>query len=218
MEFLRSEVVSSVTKVNHVKFTIKADVCLDNLFCSVKMRVYKIDLGQYKVELQRRSGDSIAVSRLHSMMSKYLKSATPVNQASLLQQSHDSTGFDSNQGRPANIDAENSTLPLPLAGDSKLDLAPLLYLASDSQDVALQAEGVSALAQAAQDSAAAQLCTPEVFALLQRLAQVVNFSIAESLFRITCSLAVLPQAHQHSDFFSLHKSLKESRCAARLRF
>jgi hypothetical protein len=208
MEFMRSEVVSSILKVNHTKFTIKADVCLDHFFCTVKVRMYKGDVGQYSVELQQRSGDSIAFSRLYTKISEYLATDMPVNRMSMLR----------DHCRPSSIEPKHSAWPCTLDVDAEGNLAPLLYLAGNSEDVALQAEAVSGLARAAQDNAAAQLCTPEAFALLQQLTQVVSFSVAEPLSRILGSLAVLPQANPHSDFFSLRASLKDNRFVTQLSF
>lgn len=60
IDFLEADAAGLITKVNHEKYTIKAEIFVDGSFCEVKVRVYNVSIGQYAVEMQRQSGDGIA--------------------------------------------------------------------------------------------------------------------------------------------------------------
>jgi len=62
---------SRVNKVNQKKFTIRADVIVDGLACSIKVHVYTEDTGCL-MEFQKRSGDSIAFSKAFDIVSAHL--------------------------------------------------------------------------------------------------------------------------------------------------
>jgi hypothetical protein len=62
-------------KVNRSKFTIKAQISIDGFSCVAKVYIYKKEegwpsSGQYVVDIQRRSGDSLVFRRLYRWVSQ----------------------------------------------------------------------------------------------------------------------------------------------------
>jgi hypothetical protein len=64
---------SIVTKVRHSKFAIKADMFVDMMMCSIKIRVYSQGSGQFAIEFQKRTGDAIAFQNTFQKAVAYLK-------------------------------------------------------------------------------------------------------------------------------------------------
>lgn len=73
LDFLGKEAVSTITKMRRAKFSIKADVFVDSMMCSLKIRVYRQESGQFAIELQRRSGDTISFNVTFQKLAAYLK-------------------------------------------------------------------------------------------------------------------------------------------------
>lgn len=65
---------SRIIKVSSRKFAIKAEIGFDNLLCGVKARVYRQPSGHHCVEMQRRSGDTIAFNRFYNSLSQHMQS------------------------------------------------------------------------------------------------------------------------------------------------
>jgi len=171
IDLLGAKGVGSISKVNRVKFTINAEICLDGLSCLIKVRIYRQSSGTYLVEMQRRSGDSIAFHRVHRWASHDLNSGADLELPT----------FDSCPEQAQHVFADASIAPL-------LDLA-------QTGNAQLQAEAVQGLLQAATNvHLALQLCSPQAFALFRGLLEVVCFSVAEPLARMLCCLASLPEA------------------------
>lgn len=175
IDFLRTEAASLITKVNCTKFTIKAEVCLDGLSCEIKVRIYQSAFGGHMVEMQRRSGDSIAFHRLYQWASQHLNS--DANSQHLL------------------VEPQGASVPLPVidaGGDGSV--APLLDLVGNSGNAQLQAEGLQGLLHTSKNAdAALQLCSTQAFVFFQDLLQIVCFSIAAPLSQLLCYLASLPE-------------------------
>jgi hypothetical protein len=74
LHFLNEAVTSRITKVSWRKFTIKAEIVIDNMNCEVKARVYTQASGNPCVEMQRRNGDTIAFNRFYQCLSQHMKS------------------------------------------------------------------------------------------------------------------------------------------------
>jgi hypothetical protein len=199
IQFFEEEVRSKISKVRRAKFAIKAEVYLEDMYCMVKVRVYKLSAGEYTIELQRRSGDCIGFNRLFSRASQYMKARM-----------HESTSQVQVETKGLSV-IETHFLKTLMADVDACDvssLAPLLDLAETSGDVMLQAEAMVGLAQAARDSQlAVHMLTPQVFAMLHKMAQVVCFSVAEPLSRLVYCLAALPQAQNHKELHHLQASL-----------
>lgn len=192
LDFLGVEVDGKITKVNRTKCTIKAEVRVDGLTCMTKLRIYRQGLGQqHVVEMQRRSGDSLAFQRLFRWASDHISSCTNSQFVDQLVEPNLSNG--------ANIEPP-SFLRAPFpdhVADSHASVAPLLELVESSDsNQRLQAEAVEGLLLAAQEQPhlAVQLCTPETFLVFQNLLQLMQFSIAEPLCRLLCCLAMVPEA------------------------
>lgn len=199
IEFLDKKVESScVTKVSRKKLTIKADVCLEAFHCEIKVRIYRQALGGYSIEMQRRCGDAIAFNRLWQRVSEHLNSCMSsvgvpcAPQSTMLEE----------------IEPIISDLPGDIGDSSGVCLEPLLSLAECS-DPRLQAEAMLALAHAAQNAEiAAQLCTPQVFLLFQKMSEAVCFNILEPLSRLVCLLSALPQAESLPEMQRLQESIQ----------
>jgi hypothetical protein len=213
VDFLDKEVRRScINKVSRKKLTIKAEVCLETSHCEMKARVYRQALGGYSVELQRRCGDVIAFNHLWQGLSRHLNLCmTGVGGA---------YGAHSTQPliEPIIPDVPCEDVVAQDVESSSGSLQPLLSLAECS-DPRLQAEAILALAHAAQNmKVAAQLCTPQVLLLLQRMSEAVCFNILEPLWRLVCLLSVLPEARGLPEMQHLQESLKvvgfaENSCA-----
>lgn len=79
MNFFVSQVVSELEKVRTLKYSIKAQVFVEGIACTLKVRVYNKSVGsdglrQYAVEFQRRSGNSFAFASLYRLAADFLKS------------------------------------------------------------------------------------------------------------------------------------------------
>jgi hypothetical protein len=75
LDFLEQEVISSITKVNHKKASIKAEVFHMNLACQMKVYIYQQECG-CAVEFQKRSGDGISFRGVYEKASEYLMQCT----------------------------------------------------------------------------------------------------------------------------------------------
>jgi len=166
LAFLNREVAAHVDKVNATKFTLRATICQDGLWCEVKIRIYQMDQGSL-VELQRYSGDSIAFHRLYRQASEYLLG----------------TSASGTTWSPP----ETSQM---LALSSDRDITPLLDMAhSFREDVELLAEVASALSGMAADPVVAdQLRKPCACAVLQLLRQVEDFRVAFPLSQMLAAI------------------------------
>lgn len=161
--------------MNRTKFTIKAETCFDGLSCQTKVRIYSQAIGQYAVEMQRRSGDCIAFQRLYNSAARYLNSV------------------------PNFAETGDAVAPVleptePDNASSEVSVAPLLDLA-ESGNMQLQAEAAQGLLQATEDmNLLVQLYTPHALVVFRNLLQLVCFSIAEPLARLLHYLAMSPEA------------------------
>lgn len=178
IDFLCTEAISLITKVNCTKFTIKAEVCLNGLSCEVKFRIFKSIFGGHTVEMQRRGGDSIAFHRLYQWASQNLDSDA--------------------SSRHLVVEPQLASVPLPvnvIDAGGEGSIAPLLDLVGNSGNAQLQAEGVQGLLDTSRDAQAAlQLCSTQAFVMLHDLLQLACFSIAAPLSQLLCRLASLPEA------------------------
>lgn len=72
LAFLRCEAAANSVKLRRCKFTLKADVFVQETPCTLKMRVYQISHGRLAVEMQRRAGDGVAFTVLFGMLAEHL--------------------------------------------------------------------------------------------------------------------------------------------------
>lgn len=180
LEFLASKVISSVTKVNRKKFSIKADVFVESVMCTLKIRTYQQDGNKYAVEFQRRSGDCVTFNNAFQQALKFLKSRFPIASSS------------EQESRP---DAFLMP-PAPALRGDKAGFLPLLDMAGLVEFPGLQAECASALAQhMAQDGPlAASLCTERAFEEFKKLLQRDETDVAYPTARMLSLLVQLPEA------------------------
>lgn len=182
LDFMGSEATGFITKINPVKFTIKADMALDGCFFATKVRIYRQAFGQYAIEMQRRSGDSVAFLKFYRCASQYVDSC--INSDDL--------------ARTTELEAPTfEQAPFPVDAGVEASAAPLLDLA-ESCNPELQAEAVQGLSQLAKDpNMALELCSSQALMVVQTLLPIVCFRIAEPLSRLLGCLVLLHAAQHH---------------------
>lgn len=189
LDFLCKEVVSSITKVNQKKFSIKADVFVDNVMCTLKIRLYDFcDPRGFAVEFQRRSGNAVTYNVVFQKACQYLKA---VNQKGMMV-----TG-----GLEASPTIAMPLPPLPMEFVThEVDLAPLFDMAGMVDIPTLQAEAASSLAKAAEDRLLdPHLCKGETFLAIQNLWQAQELEVAFPTSRLVGHLAEKDEAAQFFD-------------------
>lgn len=160
LDFLESQVVASILKVRQQKFSVKVDIFLEHIMCTMKIRVWKVASKQdhYAIEFQRRLGDPFAFGNAYRQCVEFLSSQFP--------------------GISGDTEQQRSMLPPspppPPAtegnrSDEELDaeLFSLLDMASMTQCPNLQAEAASALAKLACDD----LCVAKYLSKVEVLDQ-----------------------------------------------
>lgn len=138
LDFFNQQVVSTLTKVRRHKYAIKADVFADSMMCTLKVRVYsQWGTGQFAIEFQRRSGDSISFNATFQKASQYLAS----------QQQH----FNLEESQVPSFNFQPLQLPAGLEEQTvdEEQLQPLLDMTSQSHMPRLQAEAATALSKLA---------------------------------------------------------------------
>uniref|UniRef100_A0A7S4UWC9 Uncharacterized protein n=1 Tax=Alexandrium monilatum TaxID=311494 RepID=A0A7S4UWC9_9DINO len=179
LDFLNTRVVSSITKVNRQKFTVKADVFIEASSCALKARAYREERGMYALEFQRRSGDSVAFNRLFQQAAEVLSPRFVPVKAVV----------------EADLDMNRRELSRCSTKDHKAELTPLLDMAGLLDLPALQAESAAALADMAQDTGSAlRLCTRRAFEEIKKLLQADQTDVAYPTARILLFLAQCPEA------------------------
>lgn len=179
LDFLKTRVVSSITKVNRHKFTVKADVFVEASMCALKARIYHGEHATYVVEFQRRSGDAVTFNRVFQQATDFMSPRfVPVKAT-----------FEANP----NLDCQEM-LRLPMT-ETKGELAPLLDMAGLLDLPTLQAECAAALAEMAQDARmASRLCTRRTFEEFKKLLQADQTDVAYPTARMLLFLAQCPEA------------------------
>merc|ERR1711933_568244 len=71
LSFLRSK--AALVKLRRGKFTLKADVLVEGMLCTLKLRVYKVSEQSLAVEMQRRAGDVVTFAVVFGMLVQHLK-------------------------------------------------------------------------------------------------------------------------------------------------
>jgi len=160
--FLEHVVHARIKKVNHKKFTIRADIIIEGFPCDIKVRIYQEQRASL-LEFQRRSGDSVAFMRLFSQASGYL------------------------QGQHAAVDSwRQPEIPHMARLPPDEAIAPLIDMA-EFHDVNLLSDAAAALAAMSDDPAiACQLRMPCAFSVMQHFQQVNDFSVAFPTSHMLC--------------------------------
>jgi len=79
LDFLDSQVIASVHKINYQKYSIKVDLFLDHIMCTTKIRIWRMKSKQnhYAIEFQRRNGDPFAFGDGYRRCIDYLAMGFP---------------------------------------------------------------------------------------------------------------------------------------------
>jgi len=176
LDFLETQVASSVTKVRHAKCSIKANVFVAGLMCTIKVRIYRDDCGNHAVEFQRRAGDCLVFGHVYSNAAKHLASHLPA---------------------VLNV-PEGCANPCPqapaLPSTDLADTSVLLGLALDHLSPSLQAEAAASLMDLAPVQVkAGNLTTDRTLVSLQELLQSDHEAIA---YPAACTLLALSQSSE----------------------
>eukprot|EP00931_Biecheleriopsis_adriatica_P103380 TRINITY_DN78223_c0_g1_i1.p1 TRINITY_DN78223_c0_g1~~TRINITY_DN78223_c0_g1_i1.p1 ORF type:complete len:431 (+),score=92.21 TRINITY_DN78223_c0_g1_i1:189-1481(+) len=187
LDFFTSKMIASIIKVNCHKFSIKADVFVDGMMCTLKCRTYADQGDAYAVEFQRRSGDCITFNYAYQQAVIFLKSEFAVAS---------DTPADQFEGAwlPSPALCRTAT---PSGSERDEDISPLLDMAGLAEFPGLQAESATALAEVAKDSSAAStLCTESAFKEIRKLLQSDSTDVAYPTARLLSALGHCPQAPQ----------------------
>lgn len=175
LTFLSKEVSAHVTKLNRIKFTLKAEVLCEKQTCTVKVRVYRLSLSihtlNFVFEFQRQGGDSFAFSGFLGKARQCLCPAASIE---------------------TELACEKASMLYPPASlqyeDSDCLVTPLVDAACHAGDRSIQASAAAGLAEVAEDSVK-HLCTDTVFTAIQRLMQVDSFEVSSHVSRLLSRLA-----------------------------
>mmetsp|Transcript_26321 Transcript_26321/g.55896 ORF Transcript_26321/g.55896 Transcript_26321/m.55896 type:complete len:443 (-) Transcript_26321:149-1477(-) len=191
LDFLDTQMVSSVSKVRRKKYAIKADAFVGTVMCTLKVRVYGQERGEYAIEFQRRSGDCLTFNSAYQRAGSYLAERVTVSNAPK---------------------AACQVSPAPLSSIveggllEEAEISPLLDMAGLVDLPSLQAESVTVLERLAQDEKAAGrlLCTAHAFEAIKKLLQTDQNDVAYPTARM---LTLLSQCDEAVPRFADHELL-----------
>jgi hypothetical protein len=185
LEFLETQVVASISKVNRQKYTIKADAFVDNIMCCLKIRIWKCPEKDedYIVHVHRRSGDAFTFGHLRAQAFNFI-----------------SARFSGSSPPWADVDDY-----LPLPPPPPLEVGPL-----DERDVnplldmlglpiaTMQAEAASVLSKMVceEPSTAKLLCKPGAFDQIEWALGCDDLSVTYPTARLL-SVLVLQKDAEH---------------------
>lgn len=154
LDFFKSQVVASITKVRLEKYTVKAEVFADGHSCMMKARMYTHG-DKYAVELQRRAGDAFILHSTFQLLSDHLEACLGFRFLETLEK-------EKLPALPATLELDRSRELEEYSDESSVGVvAPLLAMATIA---GLQAEAASALCKMAnggRTSAAPLLESPD---------------------------------------------------------
>jgi hypothetical protein len=176
--FLKTKVSATLTKMNETKCSVKVDVFLECLNCSIKARIYTCGHEQYAVEFQRRSGDVICFHKVFRKAAAYFD-------------------IDAGDSQPM------SALSLPDAAPSGADLTPLLDMACSSSSQ-LQLEAAAALNCMAIQGTLSSLSMPDV---LSAVVNLLSTGSAKTTYVAACLVSRLAQMPDVSPLVVAHQLL-----------
>jgi len=167
LDFFEMEVVGSVTKVSRAKFAAKVDVFDKGMMCSLKFRLYQQEDGQFVVEFQRRSGDSVAFHNVYKQAFLIFEplltcTETLVDDATLAE---DRPGF-----------------------STAAEFTPLVDMLQMGHATELKAQAVACLANIAGNdfAAAAAMCSGNMF---EHLKALLDFDSTNVAYPTACLLS-----------------------------
>lgn len=172
LSFFTESLVSEIKKVNLLKFSIKAEVFVDNVVCMMKARVYAEPHDhRYCVEFQRRSGDCVSFSQVYQDAARFLKAKFGIR----------------------DVEPKAKPFPsLPSGIQSKDHIGPLLSMFECPE---LQAESAAALAKIIQHSSVASLlCTPDACKEYMQLLKSDSTAVTYATACLLSRLVLCPEA------------------------
>lgn len=178
LDFLRSQVVASITKVRPAKYTVRADVFQDGAACALKVRVYRLggaSSPRYSVEFQRRSGCAFAFRSVYDRAAAFIGEA-----------------FTTEACPCAGTSATRLLEPPVPLDETELDfddVAPLLDMARSTSLQAEAAASLSRLADGGRGSAKPLLQQPKETAMA--LEQLITCNTFEAAYPAACALMSL---------------------------
>jgi hypothetical protein len=193
LAFLNEKVVSEVLKVrapslgNARKFSIKADVSIDNVMCTMKIRVWKNTRGHnwYCVDFQRRRGDSVPFTQAYRQACAYLRAHMGPS------------GMEMDAVVPPQIVGDDT--PCMISQD---EITPLLDMILMIHMPSLQADSATALANLAQNrKSAALLCTAQAFEHFKNHLKS-NQNQTSVAYPLACALSSLADCEEAKQFFA----------------
>lgn len=189
LEFLETQVVSSIRKLRRSKYAVQADVFLDAVTFCAKIRIWTIaakstsDGEEYAVEFRRSSGDMFKFADVYRQLCSFLAAHFP-------------------EIRGVAAEARAGFLPPPSPLESghleEASVAPLLDMAGMDMSPNLQTEAASALSRLArEDSHAAKLlCSANAFDVFAELLTVDAVSTAWPTAKLLSVLMTYKEAGQ----------------------
>jgi len=200
LDFLTSEVVASILKVRQPKCSIKVDVFIDNVMCTLKARCYQLEPAKLALEIQRRKGDPVVFGELYDQASNYLQRRFSIERGMPLEP-HKSSSSDS--GVPS----------LPTQKLDLEDVRPFLDMARHSQSPQLQAEAAVALAALIQNANSIDILCSDSGAIadIAKLLEKEQLCIALPVAQLMLELAQGRNAAEHFREL-LPKLLEKVRC------
>mmetsp|Transcript_21115 Transcript_21115/g.52871 ORF Transcript_21115/g.52871 Transcript_21115/m.52871 type:complete len:508 (-) Transcript_21115:337-1860(-) len=180
VDFLEDSVAAAILKVNSKKFTVKANVFIENCMCTIKARVYHTGGSKYALEMQRRSGDAVVFGATFQKATEYFD---------------ERLYFGSTRTIPAAVSAALAK-PAVQPADT-IELQPMLDMAAMEEPPSLQAEAATALAELVAFQPAAvsgQLCCQEAFDRIRRLLHSDKQEVAYPTARLLSQLAKMSEA------------------------
>jgi hypothetical protein len=184
IQFFGEMVITSALKLNQQKFSLKADVFIENVPCTIKVRFFQTAQKSFAVEFQRKRGDGWSFGTCYQLAARFLHQRCPDvavpfgPEATLLE---------------ASVCRDSPHAPAALDGS---DVSPLLDMAGNRRLPVLQAESACVLAAIAESGGlvASGLVSDSAFDQFQVLLQTDNLDVQYSTARMLCFLAAMPEA------------------------
>jgi len=178
LDFLDLGMTSSISKVNHRKFAIKAQVFLQGMACSLKIRAYRRTQKVCSIEFQRRGGDSLTFNSVYRQAVQYL-----LPRCTLVGVVPKAADEDSLQDGSMTSIIEESALE------------PIFDMAACTGVPEIQAEAAVALAGLTlHGQVAVSLCSERAIAAIEGLLQVEEPSVAHPTALLLPCLQKFPKA------------------------
>mmetsp|Transcript_22434 Transcript_22434/g.46516 ORF Transcript_22434/g.46516 Transcript_22434/m.46516 type:complete len:452 (+) Transcript_22434:34-1389(+) len=175
VDFLETQVTSSITKLNPTKFTIKADVFIDGAACTLKIRLSSTGCGTVVAEFLRRKGSCLCFGAAYRQAGDYLRRLLVVTSGPEV----------SDECRP----------PWRSQKVDAAEIAPLLDMAGSADLPGLQAESAAALVEQVQDDeVAGSLCTSLAFEHFKSLLKADETDVAHPTAQMLSHLSLRAEA------------------------